>query len=194
MTVQRNFSRGALISITCLMMGVSGVGIFSTALPDWLRYSLCLVFSFVGGVVPATVMSLTAVLAHSPQQIGTVQGLFMQGANLGQFAGPTAGRERCRRNRSLAGRRGCDGFCGRGGPRYRRNSAPSRGWQMSETPVDPCCPELGEYQDYQSELLRLLSGQDQRARLASNTRALIPDRHNGYRDPPPEVSNRCSNR
>lgn len=86
--VQRNFSRGALISITCLMMGVSGVGIFSTALPDWLRYSLCLVFSFVGGVVPATVMSSTAVLAHSPQQIGTVQGLFMQGANLGQFAGP----------------------------------------------------------------------------------------------------------
>ena len=43
--------------------------------------------SFIGGVIPAAVMASSTVLARSPQQIGTLQGLFTQGAQIGQFVG-----------------------------------------------------------------------------------------------------------
>ena len=86
--VQRNFRRGRLIAAASLATGLCGIGIFSAALPDGLRYALCLALSFFGGIVPAAVISSSAVLARSPQQVGTLQGLFMQGSNLGQFLSP----------------------------------------------------------------------------------------------------------
>lgn len=86
--VQRNFRRGRLIAAASLATGLCGFGIFSAALPDGLRYALCLALSFFGGIVPAAVISSSAVLARSPKQVGTLQGLFMQGSNLGQFLSP----------------------------------------------------------------------------------------------------------
>ena len=65
-----------------------GAWVYSTeALPDALRYMACVGVSFVGGLIPAAVMSSTSVLARSPQQVGTLQGLYLQGAQLGQFVG-----------------------------------------------------------------------------------------------------------
>ena len=43
--------------------------------------------SFAGGVIPAAVMASSTVLARTPQQIGTLQGLYMQTAQLGHFVG-----------------------------------------------------------------------------------------------------------
>ena len=57
------------------------------ALPDSLRFAAAVFVSFAGGVIPAAVMASTTVLARSPQQIGTLQGLYLQGAQLGQFVG-----------------------------------------------------------------------------------------------------------
>jgi DNA polymerase-4 len=45
------------------------------------------VLTGVGGVIPVAVLSSSVVLAANPQQIGTLQGLYVQGSNLGQFAG-----------------------------------------------------------------------------------------------------------
>ncbi|MBE0612960.1 MAG: MFS transporter [Burkholderiales bacterium] len=86
--LQRNFRRGSLIACASLITGLCGVGIFLDLLPDLIRYGLCLLLSFTGGVIPASVLSASASLARTPKQIGTLQGLFNQFGNLGTFAGP----------------------------------------------------------------------------------------------------------
>jgi len=47
-----------------------------------------LLFSLVGGMIPAAILSGGPVHARSPQHIGTTQGMIMQGAQIGQFFGP----------------------------------------------------------------------------------------------------------
>lgn len=85
--VQRGVSRGRLIAGAQLLTGLCGLGFFSDALPDGTRYALCVALSFIGGVIPAAVMSSSTLLARSPPQIGALQGLIMQGSQLGQFIG-----------------------------------------------------------------------------------------------------------
>ncbi len=86
--LHRHVNRGHLIAVVCAIMGLCGLGIYTDVLPDWPRYLLCLVLTGLGGTIPAAVLSSSSVLAPTPQQIGTLQGLFIQGSNLGQFVGP----------------------------------------------------------------------------------------------------------
>ncbi len=85
--VQRGLSRGALIAAAHLLTGLCGLGLANGDWPDALRYALCVALSFIGGAIPAAVMSSSAVLAANPRQIGALQGLIMQGSQLGQFIG-----------------------------------------------------------------------------------------------------------
>jgi cyanate permease len=86
--LQRNFRRGTLIAFASLVTGLSGAGIFLDVFPDLTRYVLCLLLSFTGGLIPASVLSATAKLARTPKQIGTLQGLFIQVGNVGSFVSP----------------------------------------------------------------------------------------------------------
>jgi CP family cyanate transporter-like MFS transporter len=86
--LQRGFKRGNLIGFASLVTGLCNAGIFLDGLPDLMRYGLCLLLSFVGGLISASVLSSSIVYARSPKQVGTLQGLFMQFSNLGPFAGP----------------------------------------------------------------------------------------------------------
>jgi len=86
--LQRNFRRGTLIAFASLVTGLSGAGIFLDVFPDLTRYLLCLLLSFTGGLIPASVLSATAKLARTPKQIGTLQGLFIQVGNVGSFVSP----------------------------------------------------------------------------------------------------------
>ena len=86
--LQRHFRRGNLIAGANLVTGLAGAGIFLDFLPDLARYALCLLLSFTGGLVPASVLSASASYARTPKQVGTLQGLFMQFGNLGPFIGP----------------------------------------------------------------------------------------------------------
>ena len=85
--VQRGLSRGRLVALAHVLTGLCGLGFFSDALPDGLRYALCVAMSFIGGVIPAAVMSSSVVLARNPRQINALQGVIMQGSQLGQFVG-----------------------------------------------------------------------------------------------------------
>lgn len=85
--VQRGVPRGRLIAAAHTVTGLCGWGLFSDALPDGLRFALCVGLSFCGGVIPAAVMSSSTVLARSPAQINALQGMIMQGSQLGQFVG-----------------------------------------------------------------------------------------------------------
>lgn len=84
----RGLPRVVLLVGGSAAMALAGWGIFSEALPDALRYGLCVAFSFAGGVVPASLFAGTAVHAPSPGHMGAANGLLMQGSNVGQFIGP----------------------------------------------------------------------------------------------------------
>ncbi len=86
--IQRHFRRGALIAGASAATALLSLVIYFDWLPDPARYAGCIALSLVGGLIPAAVLSSPLVLARSPRQVGTLQGLFMQCTNLAQFAGP----------------------------------------------------------------------------------------------------------
>jgi CP family cyanate transporter-like MFS transporter len=83
--MKRGWSRGACVSLGGALMGIFAFGTFAASLPDGLRFACCLAFSLGGGVIPGSVMSATILHARTPAQIGTIQGMIIQGSNVGQF-------------------------------------------------------------------------------------------------------------
>jgi cyanate permease len=88
--LQRRVERGRIIVAGAVTMGVCGVVSLAAPLPDALRYLACLLLSYGGGIIPPAVLSSTQVYARSGAQVASLQGLIMQGSNLGQFVGPVA--------------------------------------------------------------------------------------------------------
>ncbi|HEY6334673.1 MAG TPA: MFS transporter [Alphaproteobacteria bacterium] len=86
--LRRGVKRWRLLAFAHLAMAAASIAIFSTALPDEARYFACLLFSCLSGVLPASVFSGVPHHAPSPDLIATTNGLVVQGANLGQMAGP----------------------------------------------------------------------------------------------------------
>lgn len=86
--MHRAAPRGAVISLSFLVMAVCACGIFSSALPDAPRALLCMLFMFSGGTIPAAVLSGSQVYARDASQISGIQGLIVQLAQLGPFLGP----------------------------------------------------------------------------------------------------------
>lgn len=86
----RGASRVSLIVAASLVMGLSAIGIFLGLLPDSATFLLCVLFSMVGGIIPATLLSSAPVLAPAAGLTPVVIGLLMQGSNLGQVVGPVA--------------------------------------------------------------------------------------------------------
>lgn len=86
--MHRAAPRGHVISLAFLVMAACTCGIFSAALPDALRFSLCALFMLVGGMIPASILSGGQVYAREASQISSIQGLIVQLAQLGPFFGP----------------------------------------------------------------------------------------------------------
>jgi MFS family permease len=86
--LQQGVRRGRIMVFSCLVMAGAGLVIFSTALPFTVQYSACLVFSAVGGMLPAAVFGGAPVFAPSPKLVATTNGLIVQGSQLGQVVGP----------------------------------------------------------------------------------------------------------
>ena len=81
-------SRGPLIIAASSAAGACAAGMLSGGLPDALRFALVLGFSCIAGIIPATIFSGVPVHARTPGHIGTTNGMVMQGAQVGQLAGP----------------------------------------------------------------------------------------------------------
>lgn len=88
--LSKGFSRPALLIAACLVMGLASFGIFLPLLPDGTAFGLCLLFSTVGGVIPAILLSSAPLVAPAAGLVPIVLGLIIQGSNLGQILGPTA--------------------------------------------------------------------------------------------------------
>lgn len=88
--LQHGRKRWQLLTFVGCLSVACGIGIFTDALPDALRYVLCIVFSGLAGILPATAMSGAPAFAPTPRHIGAANGLLVQGSNLGQLLGPPA--------------------------------------------------------------------------------------------------------
>jgi MFS family permease len=86
--LHRDFRRWKLIAFTSIVMGLCSLGIYSSILPFAARYVACLLFSGVGGLLPASVLSGAPVYAPTSRHVATTNGLIMQGGQLGQVIGP----------------------------------------------------------------------------------------------------------
>jgi MFS family permease len=86
--MQRGVSRGANVCAAGVFTLLTCLAIFAPGLSDGLRYLACVVFSFSVGLLPGSIMSASQTHARTPAQVGTVQGMIMQGSNLGQFVSP----------------------------------------------------------------------------------------------------------
>jgi predicted MFS family arabinose efflux permease len=76
------------IALASIVMGLCGIAIFLAPLPSLLILLLCLIFSAVGGLLPATAMTSVPFLSAAPRLAPMTLGLVMQGSNLGQVVAP----------------------------------------------------------------------------------------------------------
>jgi predicted MFS family arabinose efflux permease len=88
--LSRGFGRSRLIAIGASLIGASGLWIFLLPSGDTTTVILCVLFSGIGGLIPATLMSSVSILAPRPVLASMTMGLLLQGSNLGQLVGPVA--------------------------------------------------------------------------------------------------------
>jgi predicted MFS family arabinose efflux permease len=81
-------AREVLVAGAAVTMGLCALGIFLPVLGPAAVFALCVGFSAVGGLVPATLLSSVSRVTSTPAQAALVVGLLMQGSNLGQTLGP----------------------------------------------------------------------------------------------------------
>ena len=86
--LRRRWSGGTIVALSSIGMGLSTYIVFSGQFGDVLRYGFCMVFSLVGGLLPAAILGTSRLHAPDSQRIGTVNGMIIQGSHLGQFVGP----------------------------------------------------------------------------------------------------------
>lgn len=86
--LKRGIARWQVIAVASAGMAITAAIALSVALPDGIRLASVLLFSLIGGLIPAAVLAGGPVHSRSPQHIGTTQGMIMQGAQVGQFFGP----------------------------------------------------------------------------------------------------------
>jgi CP family cyanate transporter-like MFS transporter len=83
------YSRKAVIIFATIAMALGAGLVMADSLPVAFRISGGLLFSAIGGLIPGTLFSGTAVHAPSPGLMSTVNGLMMQGSSIGQALLPT---------------------------------------------------------------------------------------------------------
>ena len=86
----RGARRGPIIVAASAIMASCSAGMLEPALPDSVRYLLCLAFSACAGVIPAAIFSGLPVHAKTPSHVSTANGMVLQASQAGQFIGPIA--------------------------------------------------------------------------------------------------------
>lgn len=86
--LSRGLRARTLLAVVSTFMGLAGAGVFLSITPNGLLVPLCLLFSGIGGMLPATILAATPAAAPEPTLIPLSLGLVMQGIYLGQVIGP----------------------------------------------------------------------------------------------------------
>ncbi len=86
--LERGVTAPALLSTGFLVMGSGTLIAFGTHIGPWAQYAAVLAFSAVGGLIPATLFSLSIRLAPRPDAVSVTVGWLQQWSSAGQFAVP----------------------------------------------------------------------------------------------------------
>jgi len=86
--LHRGARRALALGLASGVMGLCALGIYSGHLPGAVRYGLCLVFTGVGGIIPASLYGAAPAYAPSRAALATTNGVMMQGGNIGSMLGP----------------------------------------------------------------------------------------------------------
>jgi predicted MFS family arabinose efflux permease len=86
--LQRGWRRWRIIAFSSLVMAAGSLVIFNPKFPFALQYLFCLIFSGLGGMIPAAVFGGAPVFAPNPKLVATTNGLIVQGSQFGQVVGP----------------------------------------------------------------------------------------------------------
>jgi len=79
-----------LVLAAFVMMLLCAAGIFAPSVPEIWKLPLAFSFNLCGGLLPASLLAGTAAHAPRPTMVGTINGIVVQGANIGSLAGPPA--------------------------------------------------------------------------------------------------------
>ncbi|MDP6255701.1 MAG: MFS transporter [Alphaproteobacteria bacterium] len=82
--------RWLLLLVAFVVMLLCGAGIFTPDVPEVWKLPLAFAFNLFGGLLPVAVLAGTAAHAPSLAMVGTVNGIVVQGANIGSLIGPPA--------------------------------------------------------------------------------------------------------
>lgn len=85
---QRGIGTWPMVAFPALVMGVLGALLFSDLVGDAAKVPIAMGMSFAGGFLPGAVIVAVPRHAPSPAQVGAVNGIIMQGSNIGQLVGP----------------------------------------------------------------------------------------------------------
>ncbi|CAI0829044.1 MFS transporter [Serratia proteamaculans] len=86
--LSRGLRARTLLAIASMLMGLAGASVFLSITPNAMLVPVCLLFSGIGGMLPATILAATPAAAPEPTLIPLSLGLVMQGIYLGQVVGP----------------------------------------------------------------------------------------------------------
>ena len=86
--LQRGVPRGTLIAIGAATMGTMSLVLYATDLGAIWKLAAAAAFSFVGGLLPSSIIAGAPMHAPAAAQVGTTNGLILQIGNAGQLAGP----------------------------------------------------------------------------------------------------------
>ena len=88
--LHRGVRRWLLMAGASAGMGLAGAVVFGAWAPDAARLPAAFLFSAVGGLLPAAALAGSARHAPDASQVATVNGVIVQGSNLGSLVGPPA--------------------------------------------------------------------------------------------------------
>jgi MFS family permease len=86
--LERGIKRWKLITFAFMVMGLCAVAVYRPNASFIMTYTGCLIFSIVGGLVPASILGAVPEYAPSSRLIATTNGLVIQGGQTGQVMGP----------------------------------------------------------------------------------------------------------
>ena len=88
--LQRGFTRWHLVAVGSLCMALSGYVVFMDGVSDAVRVISAIAFSFLGGLLPSTLLGGSVLHSPVPALVGTTNGVILNGANSGTLLGPPA--------------------------------------------------------------------------------------------------------
>lgn len=86
--IRRGHTAPLLLSVAFVIMGFTGVMVFLSITPVFMKVAAGILFSAFGGMIPGTLFIMAPGFAHHPAQIAALSGLLLQGAGIGQTLGP----------------------------------------------------------------------------------------------------------